>query len=69
MKYIGGMYLEEVPQYLIDDHPLEFPQAAKELIKNVGETKGNGKAAELLDNELAIMFRKNYMKQKKKKKI
>ena len=62
MNQIEKMYITEVPQYLVEDHPLEFPETAKELIKNVGEAKGNGKPAEQLDNELSLLFRNNLNK-------
>lgn len=40
------LYRKLVPTYLLEDHPTEFPETAKMLIKNVGETKGNGMPAD-----------------------
>lgn len=46
MRKIEKMYVNEVPKYLVEDHPLEFPDAAKQLIKKAASSKGNGKSAE-----------------------
>jgi hypothetical protein len=46
MQFIEQMYRKRVPKYLKDSHPIEFPDAAKELIKREGQSKGNGQAAE-----------------------
>ena len=59
-----------VPTYLLEDHPTEFPENAKNLVKTVGETKGNGMPADQLDLELSILFRnadKRTIKKKTKK--
>ena len=53
MKKIEAMYHKDVPAYLVEDHPIEFPETAKELISNVGKASGNGAPAEALDSELA----------------
>ena len=56
-----------VPAYLQEDHPTEFPENAKNLVKKVGETKGNGMPAEQLDLELSILFRNADQRGPKKK--
>ena len=66
MGWIEQMYLTRVPKYLIEDHPLEFPETAKELIKHVGQAKGNGAAADQLDLDLTLLFRNNELRQRNK---
>lgn len=58
-----------VPTYLLEDHPTEFPENAKNLVKQVGNTKGNGMPAEQLDLELQVLFRNADQRGVPKKKI
>ena len=55
----SDLYEKIVPTYLLEDHPAEIPSTAKNLIRKVGDTKGNGMPAEQLDLELSILFRNN----------
>lgn len=51
------MYISQVPVYLAEDHPLEFPEATKDMIKEVGESKGNVPAFEVLDIKLKQLYK------------
>jgi len=52
MNKIEGMYVNRVPEYLADSHPLEQPDVTRDLLKAVGESKGNVPACEVLDIKL-----------------
>ena len=67
-KVIANLYKKVVPAYLLEDHPAEIPLVAKNLIRKVGNQKGNGMPAEQLDLELSILFRNfNLFQQNMKK--
>lgn len=69
MSQIQKMYLRDVPAYLVEDHPLEFPDAAKRLIKKAASSKGNGKTAEQLDSDLMLLYKEEQKNQKKRTKM
>ena len=64
---IANLYKKVVPAYLLEDHPAEIPLVAKNLIRKVGNQKGNGMPAEQLDLELSILFRNFNLFQKNMK--
>lgn len=42
----GAKNTQNVPDYLVEDHPTEIPQTAQKLIRQAGCAKGAGMPAE-----------------------
>lgn len=64
-KVIELLYEKLVPEYLLEDHPVEIPDVARDLIKQQTNIKGTGKTGDQMDIEFAILFRENETKRKK----
>ena len=61
-KVIVQLYERLVPEYLLEDHPKEIPDATRDLIKKQSGGRGQGKTPDQMDIEFAILFRKEEMK-------
>ena len=65
-KVIAQLYEKLVPEYLLEDHPVEIPDVARELIKQQTNVKGTGKTGDQMDTEFSILYRENEAKRRKK---
>ena len=56
-KVIEQLYENVVPEYLLEDHTVEIPSIARDLIKQ--QSEGTGKTGDQMDIEFALLFREN----------
>ena len=64
-KVIEQLYEKLVPEYLLEDHPVEIPDVARDLIKQQTNVRGTGKTGDQMDIEFAILFRENETKRRR----
>lgn len=59
IEIIKNLYKEIVPEYLIEDHPAGVPEIVVPLIKSQVKFRSNGKDAQQMEDEFALIFREN----------